>query len=244
MHPAHTLSPRLAARTTAVCAALCAALLAGCASPSTTSSAPGASASTQTTAAAPAPARDATGRQIIAYFQGDQAPNAGARVAAPAQGGYYRVLIDHFKTRAGAPRWRIQDFYQDSRTPQTTPFVVTDESDLGRWDPKTMEGRMSWLSPEGHKQTDAEFRAGQVVGPYTHYGDNGRVVCRQRFNSAGLHGLTEMFNTANGKLLAKVNYRNGDPQVSTLRVFDTNGRRVRGDAAIDRYNELLEQLCP
>lgn len=189
------------------------------------------------------PAPDAQGRRVLAFFTPETAGQGGELSAAPVAGGYYRVLIAQNQGANGQPTWRVQDFYQDTRTPQSSEFTLKREADLHSWAPTSVDGLMVWYSPKGHKESDAMFRDGVISGNAHTYTESGKTYCSRVYVNGELHGLTQMFHPATGRELARLNYRNDEPEMSTLQAFTDAGQRIRNTKqAVQRYDEL-DQLC-
>ena len=103
---------------------------------------------------------------IIAYYDAD-----GDAADRPMKGGYYRVLLG----RTAEGRAVVQDFYQDSRTKQINPVVISKDSELKNFSSDVIEGLVVWYTPEGRLTNFAEIHDGksQRAGMYA---ENGQLV--------------------------------------------------------------------
>lgn len=84
------------------------------------------------------------------------------------QGGYYRDILG--TTVDG--KTVAQDFYQDSQTPQTAPFILTSgkEKDFST---DSNDGRVIWYSPEGKVTNIAVFEQGKRQSGSLFFTDKG-----------------------------------------------------------------------
>ncbi|GEM_PF-355735 len=103
---------------------------------------------------------------IIAYYDAD-----GDAAERPMKGGYYRVLLG----RTAEGRAVVQDFYQDSRTKQINPVVISKDSELKNFSSDVIEGLVVWYTPEGRLTSFAEIHNGKQLRAGM-YGENGQLA--------------------------------------------------------------------
>ncbi len=82
--------------------------------------------------------------------------NNGAAASAPSNEGYYRELLG---TTADGKRV-VQDFYQSSQTPQTTPFVLENDANIESFDSDVNNGRIVWFTRGGDVAKIGDFKQG------------------------------------------------------------------------------------
>ena len=93
------------------------------------------------------PAKEKT----VYYFNSD-----GKIASTPNTEGYYRELLG---TTADGKRV-VQDFYQSSQTPQTTPFVLENDANIESFDSDVNNGRIVWFTRGGDVAKIGDFKQG------------------------------------------------------------------------------------
>ena len=94
------------------------------------------------------PAKEKT----VYYFD-----RASQIASAPSNEGYYRELLG--KTADG--KRVVQDFYQSSQTPQTTPFVLENDANIESFDSDVGNGRIVWFTRGGDVAQIGDFAKGE-----------------------------------------------------------------------------------
>ena len=102
------------------------------------------------------------------YFDRDSNP---AETASP--GGYYRKALG--KTADG--RLVAQDYYQDSNTPQTAPFILVKDANPHDFSNDTVDSRVIWYRPDGSTYAVQTFQNGKPTSRMNHYHD-GRLIAQ------------------------------------------------------------------
>lgn len=90
-------------------------------------------------------------KKAVYYFGSD-----GKIASAPNTEGYYRELLG---TTADGKRV-VQDFYQSSQTPQTTPFVLENDANIESFDSDVNNGRIVWFTRGGDVAKIGDFKQG------------------------------------------------------------------------------------
>lgn len=121
------------------------------------------------------------------YFDKD-----GQSVDAPATGGYYREILG--TSADGKPV--AQDFYQDSATPQTAPFILNPgkENDFST---DGNDGRIVWYNPEGKVTDIAVFSQGKRQGGLL-------FITEKGLNIIDVEKEQSIFYSLDGKLLSHI----------------------------------------
>ena len=149
------------------------------------------------------PAKEKT----VYYFNSD-----GKIASTPNIEGYYRELLG---TTADGKRV-VQDFYQSSQTPQTTPFVLENDAIIESFDSDVNNGRIVWFTRGGDVEEMGDYEKGKPIGATlgirhgkavlaTEKTDNGTTVYTLDDNTRIASALTERGNTTRAILF----YPNG-----------------------------------
>ena len=126
------------------------------------------------------------------YFDRDSKPTDKA-----SAGGYYRKSLGH--TADG--RLVAQDYYQDSNTPQTAPFILMKDADPSDFSTETVDSKIVWYKEDGSVSSIVPMRGGKPQGRQ-HYYQNGRLIAQ----SALPDGVEEDKDDPYGKLANDVRY--------------------------------------
>ncbi len=135
------------------------------------------------------------------YFDANSAP-----VASASPGGYYRKALG--KTADG--RLVAQDYYQDSHSPQTAPFILVKDADPHDFDTTTADSKVVWYRKDGSIRAIQQYKNGEAVSPlYTYHEDRLAVATPQPglpfddlYNSAGEISRGLRYYHENGQILA------------------------------------------
>ena len=113
----------------------------------------------------------------IAYSPGDEQTwyfNAGGSpVDQATAGGYYRKALG--KTADG--RLVAQDYYQDSHSPQTAPFILVKDADPHDFDTTTADSKVVWYRKDGSISSVQTFAGGKAQSRMNIYLD-GRLAAQ------------------------------------------------------------------
>ena len=126
------------------------------------------------------------------YFDRDSKPTDKA-----SAGGYYRKSLG--KTADG--RLVAQDYYQDSNTPQTAPFILMKDADPHNFSNDTVDSKIVWYKEDGSVSSIVPMRGGKPQGRQNYY-QNGRLIAQ----SALPDGVEEDKDDPYGKLANDVRY--------------------------------------
>ena len=102
------------------------------------------------------------------YFDADGKPADKA-----AAGGYYRKTLG--KTADG--RLVAQDYYQDSHSPQTAPFILVKDADPHDFDTTTADSKVVWYRKDGSISSVQTFAGGKAQSRMNIYLD-GRLAAQ------------------------------------------------------------------
>ncbi|WP_314262159.1 hypothetical protein [Cardiobacterium hominis] len=100
----------------------------------------------------------------------------------PVPGGYLRKTLG--KTADG--RRVVQDYYQDSNTPQTAPFTLKKDADPRDYTTGAVDGKITWYRPDGSILAIQQYRNGAPASRLNHYRD-GRLAVQSELPA----GVTE-----------------------------------------------------
>ena len=126
----------------------------------------------------------------------------------PTPGGFTRKTLG--KTADG--RRVVQDYYQDSNTPQTAPFTLKKDADPRDYTTGAVDGKITWYRPDGSILAIQQYRNGAPVSRLNHYRD-GRLAVQSElpagvtetddpYTSAGEANQGRRYYYENGQLLA------------------------------------------
>ena len=152
----------------------------------------------------------------------------------PAPGGYLRKTLG--KTADG--RLVVQDYYQDSNTPQTAPFTLKKDADPRDYTTGAVDGKITWYRPDGSILAIQQYRNGAPISRLNHYRDGRLAVQSEQpagvaetddpYSSAGEASQGSRYYYASGQLLALEYGRNGlscgNHDCEWAILYDNNGR--------------------
>ena len=126
----------------------------------------------------------------------------------PVPGGYLRKTLG--KTADG--RRVVQDYYQDSNTPQTAPFTLKKDADPRDYTTGAVDGKITWYRPDGSILAIQQYHNGAPASRLNHY-RNGRLAVQSElpagvtetddpYTSAGEANQGRRYYYENGQLLA------------------------------------------
>ena len=152
----------------------------------------------------------------------------------PAPGGYLRKTLG--KTADG--RRVVQDYYQDSNTPQTAPFILKKDADPRDYTTGAVDGKITWYRPDGSILAIQQYRNGAPISRLNHYRDGRLAVQSEQpagvaetddpYSSAGEPSQGSRYYYASGQLLALEYGRNGlscgNHDCEWAILYDNNGR--------------------
>ena len=134
------------------------------------------------------------------------ADHDGKPAANPVSGGYYRKTLGN--TADG--RRVVQDYYQDSDTPQTAPFTLKKDANPADFSPAAVDGKIVWYRKDGSIRAIQQYKNGEAVSPlYTYHEGRLAVATPQPglpfddlYNSAGEISRGLRYYHENGQILA------------------------------------------
>ena len=134
------------------------------------------------------------------------ADHDGKPAAKPVSGGYYRKILGN--TADG--RRVVQDYYQDSDTPQTAPFTLKKDANPADFSPAAVDGKIVWYRKDGSIRAIQQYKNGEAVSPlYTYHEGRLAVTTPQPglpfddlYNSAGEISRGLRYYHENGQILA------------------------------------------
>ena len=168
----------------------------------------------------------------------------------PAPGGYLRKTLG--KTADG--RRVVQDYYQDSSTPQTAPFTLKKDADPRDYTTGAVDGKITWYRPDGSILAIQQYRNGAPISRLNHYRDGRLAVQSEQpagvaetdapYSSAGEASQGSRYYYASGQLLALEYGRNGLPcgnhYCEWAILYDNNGRPLAAYHG-ERNNDIVLQ---
>ena len=134
------------------------------------------------------------------------ADHDGKPATKPVSGGYYRKTLGN--TADGCRV--VQDYYQDSDTPQTAPFTLKKDANPADFSPAAVDGKIVWYRKDGSIRAIQQYKNGEAVSPlYTYHEGRLAVATPQPglpfddlYNSAGEISRGLRYYHENGQILA------------------------------------------
>lgn len=183
----------------------------------------------------------------------------GHRSDEPESNGYYREVLGQMADG----RTVVQDFYQASAKPQTSPFPIMKNGDVSQFDGSVIDGRVIRYQADGNVTSVAHYQNGKqqgwlnvyefnrLVAQLRDHGDNGFDV---RFfspedktwgeayiysSNVGKLDLRELvLYRANGKILTTMQHGQNGAE-NTIITYDENGKASSDVAVNSQLNETL-----
>lgn len=154
------------------------------------------------------------------YFYSD-----GKAASAADSGGFYREIFG--KTADG--RLMVQDFYQDTKLPQTSVLILKNGSDGRNFTTGELDGRNIWFGKDGSLHSVADYANGAIQGAQVFYRDKQLVGAVMDKKMLVFHD--------DGKILAVVENDVDDQSVVKTTLFRADGSalvqsRMRGEEQV------------
>ena len=134
------------------------------------------------------------------YFDHDGNPT---ETASP--GGYYRKALG--QTADG--RRVVQDYHQDTNTPQTAPFILKNDSDPHDFNSDNADSKTVWYRKDGSIEAVQDYRDGAHYGRLNIY-QNDRLAAQMPLDDSRSDTEDDPYR--------------GDPIASGLRLYHPNGK--------------------
>ena len=177
----------------------------------------------------------------------------GKLVTTPDAKGYYRQSLG--KTADG--RLVVQDYYQDTHTPQTAPIILPQGADPQNFNSSNSDSKNIWYQRNGEIHAMQDYRDGKPVGRHNIYHD-GRLIAQMPqqegvadpdnpYRDNPLNDGLRLYYPG-GKILAFIKYQNGESHQNLYRedgspilalIRDQNGE-IREIARWDKDGDYLE----
>ncbi len=191
-----------------------------------------------------------TQQPIIAYFS--KTPNEQDCGCAstidrtyslvPIEDGYYRTLLGRDKTG----RFLVQDFYQKTQKPQSSPIWIRDPMGLFSFASDVASGPITLYFPNGQVSYQGTYDDnGQEIGKSQSFYANGKVGLESETTN---DNIQQTLWHANGVKAAELTISNdGSNHVIEHKIWDKQGKLVEDDQQqseiIDAiYAELEEEI--
>ena len=136
-------------------------------------------------------------------------------------GGYIRKILG--KTADG--RLVVQDYYQDSGTPQTAPLTLKKDADPADFSPAAVDGKIVWYRPDGSIRAIQQYRDGAAVSPLNYYHE-GRLAIQKPLPGQPDDPYQQLSELADG---IRYYHKNGqilafDRNTFTYALYDDQGK--------------------
>lgn len=190
-----------------------------------------------------------TNQPIVSYFSktpNDQDCGCASEIdpsysLTPVEDGYYRQLLG----RDQDGRFLVQDFYQKSKTPQSSPVWIKDPMGLFSFESDYVSGPVTLYYPNGHVSYKGTFEDGKEVGASQSFYTNGKLGLENE-NSADKISQRLWYST--GTKAAEISLKNNESyELIESNIWDKQGQIVendeqKGEIISSIYAELEEDI--
>lgn len=175
---------------------------------------------------------------IIAYFTASSADpddehSAEYSPKAVAKG-YYRILLG----RDDEGRFLLQDYYADSKKPQSLPFWIKDPDGLTSFQDIYVDGPLTILSENGKTFFKATMQDYEPIGKAQSFYQNGQIALENDFETFG--EIHQKLWYENGKPAADA-VLDLDHQIIKAQFWNLQGELVTDDDEIQAITDAIEQ---
>ncbi|MHA3049867.1 hypothetical protein [Acinetobacter sp. ANC 4639] len=156
--------------------------------------------------------------QIIAYFSPITWGNEYSAKALTK--GYYRVLLD--KNAQG--QYLVQDFYTQTRTPQSAPFWLSKPEDLHSFDLTSVTGELKLYYATGEVYFTTQYnQQQQLIGPSKLLNHQGQLLSQEIIYADGSTQSDYWYHPNVPALKVKFD---SDGQILQAQGWDTEGKAI------------------
>ena len=156
--------------------------------------------------------------QIIAYFSPIQFGNEYSAKALST--GYYRILLD--KNAQG--QYLVQDFYTQTKTPQSAPFWLSKSEDLHSFDPNSVTGELKLYYATGEVYFTTQYnQQQQLIGPSQLLNRQGQLLSQETMSADGSTQSDYWYHPNVPALKVKFD---SEGQILQAQGWDTEGKAI------------------
>lgn len=177
-----------------------------------------------------------TQQPIIAYFSrtaNEQDCGCASTIdqtysLVPIEDGYYRTLVG----RDADGRFLVQDFYQKTKTPQSSPIWIKDPMGLFSFDSRYVSGPVTLYFPNGKVSYSGTYEDGEEVGKSQSFYHNGKLGLESEVKG---DLIAQSLWYSNGAKAAEMILSNdGTNHVVENKIWDEKGQLVEDDQIKDQ----------
>ncbi len=117
----------------------------------------------------------------------------------PVEHGYYRILLQ----RDANGRFLVQNYYYDSKKPNSLPFWIKDPNGLKSFESIYADGAITMLYENGNPSFKAIFKGGKIANLMQNFYNNGQLAIENDYS------IPE-------EIHQKIWYENGKPVADTI----------------------------
>ena len=172
-----------------------------------------------------------TQQPIIAYFHknAEETESCGCEhnlssdySFTATQDGYYRKLLG----RSQDGLFLVQDFYQASNKPQTSPFWIKKPEGLNSFDSTYIEGSATGYFENGQVAFSTTLKDGMHIGLNKEYYPSGQLATERNFNDQGELQLSKLWYE-NGQIAGEIMQNaNGEFDLQDAKFWDEQGTLI------------------
>jgi hypothetical protein len=160
----------------------------------------------------------------------------------PIEDGYYRTLLG----RAKDGRFLVQDFYQKTKTPQSSPILIKDPMGLFSFDSQFVSGPVTLYFPNGKVSYQGTYDDnGDEIGTSKSFYSNGQLGLE---NSTTTENIQQKLWYPTGAKAAELVISNdGANHIIENKIWDNQGQLVESQEQQEQiietiYNDLDEDI--
>lgn len=172
-------------------------------------------------------------QNIVAYFA--ERSNGNSLVKVPDPKGIYRILLS--KTQDG---YLVQDFFQDSHKPQSSPVLVKDVQDLERFQVETAVGEILLYNRNGQRFQKQVYDQQHNLSYLAGYSLNDKLLFESSIN-ADTHLITSKIWHSNGALAFDLTTTN-EQTIQDYKAWLRNGKPLEAPLCFMDRSINVEQI--
>ena len=182
-----------------------------------------------------------TSEPIIAYFDKNASEGEdfdSGYSLTPTEDGFYRKLLGRDK----AGRFLVQDFYQKSNQPQTSPFWIKETLALRSFDIIFTDGPITTYFENGRVASVSNYQEGLEVGTSKTFYHNGQQAFEYEIADPETHSYKIKFWYEDGKTAVEgfTAYKDEQPAYNA-KAWDRQGQLVTDSTQIYEIIESIYQ---
>lgn len=151
----------------------------------------------------------------------------------PIEDGYYRILLGRDKDG----RFLVQDFYQKTKTPQSSPVWIKDPMGLFSFDSQYVVGPVTLYFPDGKISYQGQYEDGHEVGASQSFYKNGQLGAEYTIQN---EVIKQRLWYPNGNKAAELTLSNDDSyQITDGKYWNEQGQTIDNE---EQQTKIIDQI--